>query len=413
METSARDHPAGSRRSPHPVLFALLIVPFGATSGYVTVALAFLATQRGLTVNQGAQLIAVSMLPQVWKFFWAPIADTTLTRRRWYLIAAVCCAAGMFGTAAIPLGASTLKLILGLVLVTSVATTFLGFAVEAMMAHLVEPADRGRVSGWYQAGNLGGAGIGGGLGLLLLTRLPAPWETGLVLAVANLACAAVLPLLPDVTAEARDTSIGRAVRRVGSELWSVIRSRDGALAALLCFVPVGTGAAAGVLAQATVAAHWGAGSGEVELVQGFLSGIVSMAGSIAGGYGCGRFGARTSYAIFGGIMAAVTAAMAFLPATPFVYIAGNLAYSFANGLCYAAFTGFVLDAIGAGVAATKYNGYASLSNTPIWYMGLFLAAVQTSLGPRNMLLSESACGVVGILIFAAVARAWRKRGAGI
>ena len=188
-----------------------------------------------------------------------------------------------------------------------------------------------------------------------------------------------------------------------------MRSRDGVLAAVLCFVPIGTGAAAGVLAQSSVAAHWGAGPGEVELVQGFLGGIVSMFGCIAGGYGCASLGARTSYALFGGIMAAVTATIAFLPATPFVYVAGNLVYLFVNGLCYAAFTGLVLDAIGAGVAATKYNGFASLSNTPVWYMGLLLAAVQTRLGPRDMLLGESACGVLGILVFASVARAWKMR----
>ena len=372
-------------------------------------ALAFLANKRGLTVQQGAELIAIAMLPHVWKFFWAPVADTTLSRRRWYLISSLCCATGTFATATIPLGPPTLRLIEVLALATSVATTFLGFSVEAMMAHLTPRVDRGRVSGWFQAGNLGGSGIGGGLGLWLLTKFPAGWEAGLFLAIAMMGYAAVLPLLPDVPAEARNTSIARAIRRVGSELWAVIRSRDGVLAAVLCFVPVGTGAASRVMAQSEVAAHWGAGSGEVELVQGFLGGIVSMFGCIAGGYGCARLGARTSYAVFGGIMAAVAAAMAFLPATPLVYFAGNLAYSFVTGLCYAAFTGFVLDAIGAGVAATKYNGFASLSNTPIWYMGLFLAAVQTSLGSRDMLLGESACGVLGILVFALVARAWQLR----
>jgi hypothetical protein len=69
------------------------------------------------------------------------------------------------------------------------------------------------------------------------------------------------------------------------------------------------------------------------------------------------------------------------------------------GLSYAAFSGFVLDAIGAGNAATKYNGFASLSNTPIWYMGLLLAWVETRSGPGQMLMAESAMGIVGIAIF--------------
>ena len=72
----------------------------------------------------------------------------------------------------------------------------------------------------------------------------------------------------------------------------------------------------------------------------------------------------------------------------------------------------MLDAIGAGNAATKYNGYASLSNFPIWYMGLALAAVETRLGPTGMLLTESACGVLGIVAFAIAVACWRPRTAG-
>jgi hypothetical protein len=387
----------------------VLIAPFGATFGFVSVALAFLATRAGLTVPQGAELIAAGLLPHVWKFFWAPVADTTLTRKRWYLLSCVLCAAGMLAMAAVPLGPATLRLMVAIILITSVASTFLGFAVEAMVAHLTPPADRGRVSGWFQAGNLGGTGLGGGVGLWLLTTLSAGWQAGLVLAGLTLASAAVLPLLPDVAAESRGQSMAGAIRNVAADLWQVIRSRDGVLCALLCFVPVGTGAAAGVLAQAEVAAHWGAGAPEVELVQGFLTGIISMVGCLIGGYGCRLFGARAAYAGYGGIMAAVTAGMAVSPATPFVYVVFSLVYALVTGLCYAAFSGFVFDAIGAGNAATKYNGFASLSNTPIWYMGLVLAAVETRLGPKGMLLTESACGVLGILVFATALALWRPR----
>ena len=406
---SARHDPP--RRAPHPVVYAILILPFGASFGFVSVALAFLATRRGLSVQQGAELIAAGMLPNVWKFFWAPVADTTLSRKRWYLAACGLSAAGMLAMAALPLGPALFRPMLAVVLLTAFASTFVGFAVEAMVAHLTPPGDRGRVSGWFQAGNLGGTGLGGGAGLWLLTTLPAGWQAGLVLAGLTLACAAVLPLVPDVPAESRGTTMARAIRNVGSDLWQVARSRDGVLSALLCFVPVGTGAAAGVLTQAEVAGFWRAGVHEVELVQGVLYGLVSMVGCVAGGYGCGRLGARRAYVVYGAVMAAVTATMAGLPATPFVYVAFSLVYAFVTGLTFAAFSGFVLDTIGAGNAATKYNGFASLSNLPIWYMGLVLAAADVRLGPRGMLLTEAACGLLGILAFAAAVRAWRARAA--
>jgi len=91
----------------HPIVYTILITPFGVVSGFVSVTLAFLATKRGLTVQQGAELIAIGYVPQIWKFFWAPVADTTLSRRPWYLISSVFCAAGIFFSAAVDLSPST------------------------------------------------------------------------------------------------------------------------------------------------------------------------------------------------------------------------------------------------------------------------------------------------------------------
>jgi MFS family permease len=399
------------RRMPHPIVFLLLIVPFGATSGFVTVALAFLATRFGLTVEQGASLVAANMFPQMWKFLWAPIGDMTLSRKRWYLIASILSALGIFAMATVPLGPSTLLLMTGIILLTSVAATFQGFAVEGLLAHLTPPEERGRVSGWFQAGNLGGSGIGGGVGLWLLQTLPSPWMGGTVLAILLMACAIPLLWVEDILADRTGGSPVAAVKAVAVDLWEVLKSKEGILCAVLCFVPVGTGAASAVLAQSEVAAFWHAGAHEVELTQGMLTGAVSMVGCMVGGWACSRFfNARVGYVIFGGIMALTTVAMALSPMNVTMYVGYSLAYNFAAGLCYAAFSAFVLDAIGKGHAATKYNGFASLSNAPIWYMGLVLARAETRFGPAGMLYTESILGVVGIGIFAVIAVALRKRG---
>ena len=110
------------------------------------------------------------------------------------------------------------------------------------------------------------------------------------------------------------------------------------------------------------------------------------------------------------MMAAITAAMALSPATTTMYVGYNIAYAFVTGLGYAAFSALVFDAIGhEGHAATKYNGFASLSNAPIWYVGLVLAWAETHWGPKGMLFLESGLGIVGIAIFAAVATVMRQR----
>ncbi len=407
---SAHADEAGTRKPPHPLAYTILIVPFGATSGFATVTLAFLATRVGLEVEDGAALVAVSLFPNVWKFLWSPIGDMTLSRTRWYLISCVLCALGMFAMATLPLGPSTLGAMTAIVLVTSIAATFLGFAVEGMIAAATPAAERGTVSGWYQAGNLGGSGVGGGLGLVLLNTLPAPWMAGTILGVLTLACALPLLVVPNVPRTPSTGSVLAATRDVARDVWRAVTSREGALGAFLCFLPVATGAAGSVLAQSEVAARWGAGEHEVALTQGFLTGGVSMVGCLAGGAICQRLDARTAYALFGALMAAVTAAMALSPMVRSTYVGYAIAYAFVTGLSYAAFSALVFDAIGhEGHAATKYNGFASLSNTPIWYVGLVLAWAETRWGPEAMLFVESGLGLVGIVLFAIASYAFPRR----
>jgi MFS family permease len=378
--------------------FAVLIIPFGAVSGYVSVAMAFLATRYGLTVEDGALLIASGMLPHVWKFLWAPVVDTTLTRKGWYVISVVLSAVGITAMAAIPLGKPQMALLESVIFITNLASTFLGMSVEGLLAHATPPEERGRVSGWFQAGNLGGNGLGGGLGLWMATHLPSPWMSGAVLGLLFMAGGACLLLVPEALAEARTGSLLAGMRGVVVELWHLIRSRSGLLCGLLCILPIGTGAASGVLSQAEVANQWGVGENTVSLVNGVLNGLVSAVGCVIGGELCARWNSRGVYAAVGALMALVTLAMAVVPFTPSAYVFFTLAYALVTGFAYAAFTGFVLDAIGKGAAATKYNGFASLSNTPITYTGLLLGYAYAHHGAKGMLITESIAGVAGIVV---------------
>jgi hypothetical protein len=75
--------------STHPIVYLMLCTPFGAANGYVIVTLAYLLSHAGVNVTAVAGLVAISLLPQTWKALWAPVVDTTLTSKLWYLIAAV------------------------------------------------------------------------------------------------------------------------------------------------------------------------------------------------------------------------------------------------------------------------------------------------------------------------------------
>lgn len=402
-----------SRASIHPAAWFVLNLPFGALGGFVGVGLVFLATRHGLSITEGALLGGASLLSQWLKWLWAPLVDVTFSPKRWYVLSALATAAGLVAMAAIPLGPTTLTLLLAVIAITSLLNTLTAMAVETSMAHATPPAGIGRAAAWLQAGNLGGNGLGGGLGLWLLESLPAPWMAGALMGALMLACCAVLPWVPDVPRHDHALGgFGPAVRWVVRDWWTGLRTRGGALAALLLVLPVGTGAAAGVLTQADVAARWGAGAGEVALMQGVVAGLVTAAGCFAGGWICQRHAARTTYAAIGLVLAAVASAFAIAPLTVGTYIVGSLVYSFGVGIAYAAFTAVVLEAIGTGAAATKYTVLASLSNFPIWWLGLLLGWVADRHGAAAMLHAEAVLGVAGVAVFvvaSALSALWGRR----
>lgn len=393
----------GTQRLPHPVVWFVLILPFGALGGFIGVGLTFMATQHGLTVTEGAFLGAAQLVTQWLKWIWAPVVDITLTPARWHVGSTTLSSLAVLVMALIPLSPATLPAMLVVIGIAGLVNSVVGMAVEAMIAATTPPAQIGRVSAWLQAGNLGGTGFGGGLGLFLLEHLPAPWMAGAVVAALMLACCLALPFAPKPPVRTDHPSPRAAVGWVMRELWTMLRTHGGLLAALLLVLPIGTGAAAGVLTQAEVARHWGAGVTEVALLQGVLSGVITAVGCFAGGWISHRWPPRQAYAGIGVALAAIASAMALAPATVTTYVVGSMVYNFGVGVAYAAFTAVVLDAIGAGAGATKYSMFASLSNFPIWWLGLLLGWIADHQGAAAMLHAEAALGVAAVVVFALAA----------
>jgi len=162
-------------RRTHPAVYLVLIIPFGVTNGYVSVTLGYLLAHAGVSAQSVAALVAVYFVPQTWKFLWAPVADLTLTRKRWYLLSTALCMLGLIGLGAIAPQEKSLPLLSAVAFGASLATTFLAMSVESLMAYGTHEAERGRAGGWFQAGNLGGTGLGGGAGLWMAEHLTPPW----------------------------------------------------------------------------------------------------------------------------------------------------------------------------------------------------------------------------------------------
>ncbi|MBI5835978.1 MAG: MFS transporter [Candidatus Eisenbacteria bacterium] len=403
-----------TRRAPHPVVYLFLVLPFGVMGGYVTVSLGYLLSKAGVPVPAIAALVAASYIPHTWKFAWAPLVDTTLSRRTWYLLSSVVSAAGILLTGLLPIRAASIPMLTMVVVISNVAVTFLGMATNSLMAYATPEDQKGRAGGWFQAGNLGGTGLGGGAGLWMAQNLPAPWIAGAVLAGACLLCAIPVFFMHEAHSPHREGGLLKSLRNVGSDLWNVTTSRAGFLALFLCFLPIGSGAASNL--WAAVAGDWHASAAAVGMVNGLLSGGLSAVGCIAGGWVCDRMDRKTSYIAYGALQAACAVAMALAPRTETTYVVFVSLYAFITGLTYAGFTAVVLEAIGMGAAATKYNVYASLSNFPIYYMTLLDGKAHSLWGPGGMLNTEATVGVLGLALFVgvvAILRALRPRGAPI
>jgi PAT family beta-lactamase induction signal transducer AmpG len=119
--------------------------------------------------------------------------------------------------------------------------------------------------------------------------------------------------------------------------------------------------------------------------------------------GCDIINRQRAYVYMGLLQAVCCVAMAFLPHTRLMYITWTLLYAVTSGLAYAAFNAFTLEAIGKGAAATKFELYAGVSNTPIMIMTWIAGIAYAKWGAKGMLNTEAVCAAGGAILFIAVA----------
>jgi len=399
----------------HPLVFLLLIIPFGAASGFLGVTIVYQLGAAGVDPVTIAVLTGLSFLPHTFKFLYAPLVDLTLTRKQWFVMASITSALGIALLGVMPATQAGLPWLRVLVVAGNLATALLSMSVESLMAYNTAPHEMGRTAGWFQAGNLGGSGLGGGLALVIAESTTHAWLPGAVLAVVCLLTGFAIfftnepePHLPelsdgpqDATARQDSALVWRTIKRVFLDLWQVASSRMGYLGLLICFLPIGSGAAGNLFPL--FATEWGASANDVAATSGALSGLLSAFGCMVGGHFCDRMDRKLAYALFGIIMSICAILMAWAPHNLNMYYVFVLSYGFIAGLCYAAFTAVTLEAIGTGAAATKYSIFASLSNTPIAYMGILNGFFYEKSGSNAGLYSDAAMGLAGVLVFLLVA----------
>jgi PAT family beta-lactamase induction signal transducer AmpG len=282
------------------------------------------------------------------------------------------------------------------VFVSQVAGTLIVLPVGGLMAHTVAENAKGRATGWYQAGNLGGSGVGVWLASHFSKEI-----AGGGLAIAMLASAGAIYFVSDVRIVSTET-IGERMRILWGDILSMVRAAIPLFTIVLVCSPIGAGAMNNL--WSAVAPDWSATPDQVALVSGVLNGVVSTIGCVIGGWVADRVGRWWSYFGSGILMAMVAIIMAVTARTPNVFSVGVLAYALTCGMAYAAFSAIVLLAIGRGAASTKYATLSSLGNLPVVYMTASDGWVHDRFGTAWMLHSEALIAILCIVLGLAVLR---------
>ncbi|MDE3151123.1 MAG: MFS transporter [Gemmatimonadota bacterium] len=398
-ETAVSDDssaPAPAAR--HPWVWAVLYFPFGLSFGFPSIALGYLAARAGISVSAIAGVVGMTLLASGWKFLWAPIGDYTLTRKRWYVIASATVAAGFIAITVVPLSRATMPLLSGLVLMSSVAATFVAFATEGLMVHNTPVQARGRAAGWFQSGNHFGQTAGGGLGLWLMRHAPEPWMAGAGLAAVLAVCALPLLLLDEPARALHGASVGARVADAWRELVGIVKSRAGRIALILAILPIGTGAAKDLFGS--LGPEWNVPADTVSLVLGLGGGVAIVIGCFAGGRLADRVHKPFAYALSCALGLLACVVMAWSPRSVSGYAVSTLFYTFTLGMVAGSFTGLVLAIVGHSAAATKINLFFALNT--LFTLGILRVDgwAHDAWHTNGMLYTEALVGVAALALFA-------------
>ena len=377
-----------------PITILFLTLPYGISAGFVSVTLPFVLVQQGFSVATAAAITAVGVSSNIWRFVWAPLTDLTLSLHKWYRIGISLCVLSLLALLLIPTKVTHSGALMVVVFISQVAATFVAAPVGGFMAKVIEEEKKGRAAGFFQAGYLGGMGIGGGAGIWLTTHFSYNFSC-IAISIAILLCAFALYFVPKVDSDKAQT-IRQGFQSMLLGVKDLIRSPVALFTIAVLVSPVASGGASYL--WSAVAPDWKVPDNTVALVTGVLSGLASTLGCLIGGFVSDKLGRWWAY--FGGglLMAVVTTLLYLSPFVPFSYISGVLIYALLTGVANAAFSAAILRAIGTHLAASKYALLSSLGNIPVVYMTAFNGYLHDEMNVKAMLVGESILGVFFIVL---------------
>jgi hypothetical protein len=113
--------------------------------------------------------------------------------------------------------------------------------VGGIMANRIEKNRQGRAGGWFQAGNLGGVGLGGGVGLWMAAHFNV-LTAGLILCIISVLSSLSILLIKDIRRD-MEGRISGALTDLGKGILSMVKIPVVLFVILMLCMPIGTGAA--------------------------------------------------------------------------------------------------------------------------------------------------------------------------
>jgi len=409
------ESPAGARGGTLARLARLtaLYVSQGLPFGFATAYIPMLLATRPDFAYAKATLFSLANFPWMLKLLWAPLADTryfdALGRRRSWILPAQ---AGLAATAAAATALDFDGPLLPLFVLTAALNLFAslqdsavdGLAVELLPERERGPGNAAQVAGYKLGMVLGGAG---------LVAVAARAGARPAMALLALAVAALL-LVPLLYREPPPPPRARELHKSGSgalRLLADILRRPGWPATLLFIATVKIGeTAVGGLVRPYLVREAHLGLEQVAWLVGFAGMTASLAGSLAGGWICGRTGRLRALAVFGALQAAVLVALglcAVAGADASVLGALVVAEHFATGLVTPALFAYMMDLTDPAIAGTQY---ALLATIELLSKGAMLAAagpVADRMGVAPFFLLAGAAGALPLLLLPFVRRPLR------
>jgi PAT family beta-lactamase induction signal transducer AmpG len=388
---------------PHYVFF--MAFASGSSQGFCSVAMPFLLAKHGFSVAAIGSMIAIAVSANLLRFVWGPLVDLSFSLKKWYWFSIFAMCASLLLVCNLPFTVEGKTVLTIALLVSQIAATLVMLPISGFMAHSIPHHLKGSAGGWYQAGNLGGTGFGGGVGLWVATHYGVS-VAGLVLCVAAVAFASIMFIVTDVPADKKKKLSAQAVA-IGKDVFALVKVPVALFTLILICTPIGCGSASNL--WSAIAVEWHVDADTVSLTTGIVAGLVGALGCVVGGFFVDKAGVWTGFFGSGIICAVVTVVMALMPQDPVVFIAGVLTYAFGLGLINAAFTAVILMAIGKRNAATKFSLLISFGNLPVVYMTAADGWMHDQFNSKWMLIGEAAIGVLFVVIGLFVVRQMKSK----